>query len=451
MRRVAVAICFCFVPMWPMWPTWASSEDNWTRWRGPRMDGIAHDSNPPIEWSETNNVKWKVAVPGHGSSTPIIWGDLLYVLTAIPTDGSTPPPPPHRNPDATQGRGRRRGRGAGPAAPADVEQEFKLLAMKRSDGSVVWERTATKAVPHEGKQQNNSYASSSASTDGEVIIAYFGSWGLYCYDMEGNLEWSKDLGDMYTRRGFGEGATPALHGDTIVVQWDDERQSFIAAFDKNTGEERWRTDRDEVSSWGTPLVVEHDGRFQVIATGTKNVTSYDLETGDVVWYGPGLTSNAIPSSVERDGIVYATSGFRGNRALAVRLADAKGDITGTSAILWQLDRNTPYVPSPLLYEDILYLVKSNNAILTAVDPATGQAHYGPVRLDGIFEIYASPVGVAGNVIILGRDGNALVLENGPKLKVLAENSLDDGFDASPAFYGDEMYLRGYRYLYRISK
>ena len=200
---------------------------------------------------------------------------------------------------------------------------------------------------------------------------------------------------------FGEGATPALHGDTIVVQWDDERQSFIAAFDKNTGEERWRTNRDEVSSWGTPLVVEHGGRFQVIATGTKNVTSYDLETGDVVWYGPGLTSNAIPSSVERDGIVYATSGFRGSRAFAVRLADAKGDITGTSAILWQLDRNTPYVPSPLLYEDILYLVKSNNAILTAVDPATGQAHYGPVRLDGIFEIYASPVGVAGNVIILG--------------------------------------------------
>ena len=170
-----------------------------------------------------------------------------------------------------------------------------------------------------------------------------------------------------------------------------------------------------------------------------------------MWYGPGLTPNSIPSSIERDGIVYATSGFRGNRALAVRLADAKGDITGTSAILWQLERDTPYVPSPLLYEDILYLVKSNNAILTAIDPATGQAHYGPVRLDGIFEIYASPVGVAGNVIILGRDGNALVLENGPELKILAENSLDDGFDASPAFFGDEMYLRGYRYLYRISK
>ncbi len=444
MRIATATVCLCFIA------TWASPEDRWTRWRGPRMDGIARDSNPPMEWSESKNVKWKVAVPGHGSSTPIIWGDLLYVLTAIPTDGSVPPLPAHRNPEAQEGQGRGRGRDRR-AVPSPVEQEYKMLAMKRADGSLLWERTATKAVPHEGKQRNNSFASSSAATDGEVLLAYFGSWGLYCYDMDGNLKWSKDLGDMYTRRGFGEGATPALHADTVVVQWDDERQSFIAAFDKNTGEERWRTNRDEVTSWGTPLVVKHDGRFQVIATGSKNVTSYDLETGEVVWHGPGLTLNAVPSAIERDGIVYAMSGFRGAVAIAVRLADAKGDIAGTPALLWQIDRDTPYVPSPLLYEDILYFVKSNSGIITAVNPKTGQPHYGPVRLEGIFEIYASPVGVAGKVIILGRDGNALVLENGPELEILARNSLDAGFDASPAFFGDEMYLRGYRYLYRISK
>jgi len=442
MRGVTAAICLCLAT------TWASAEDNWTRWRGPRMDGIARGSNPPIEWSETKNVHWKVAIPGHGSSTPIIWGDLLYVPTAIPADGSTPPLPAHRN---AQDGGAQGGRRRGGSGRASVEQEFKLLAISRADGSIVWERTANRAVPHDGKQQNNSYASSSATTDGEVIIAYFGSWGLYCYDMEGHLKWSKDLGDMYTRGGFGEGATPALHGDTIVVQWDHERQSFIAAFDKDTGDELWRKDRDEVSSWGTPLVVEHDARTQVIATGTEHVTSYDLETGGVIWYGPGLTLNPIPTSVAHDGIVYSTSGFRGNAAMAVRLADAKGDITGTPAVLWRRDRDTPYVPSPLLYENILYLVKSNNAIISAVEPATGEAHYGPVRLDGLFEIYASPVGVNGNVIILGRDGNALVLENGPELKIIARSSLDDGFDASPAFYGDEMYLRGYRYLYRISE
>ncbi len=181
------------------------------------------------------------------------------------------------------------------------------------------------------------------------------------------------------------------------------------------------------------------------------MTSYDLETGEIVWSGPGLTLNAIPSPVENDGIVYVTSGFRGNAAFAVRLSEAKGDITGTSAILWQIDRDTPYVPSPLLYEDILYLVKSNSGILTALDAKTGKAHYGPVRLEGIFEIYASPVAVNGRVYILGRDGTGLVLDNGPELEILATNSLDDGFDASPAIVGDEMYLRGYHHLYRISE
>jgi len=442
MKRLGIGIGLCFVA------TALFAEDsNWTRWRGSSMDGVAKDANPPIEWSEDKNVQWKVALPGQGSSTPIIWGEHIYILAAIPTDGSEAPLAPHANPNAPQGRRRRRG---GPP-PVSIEQEFKLLVLNRADGSLAWERTATKAVPHDGKQANNSYASASAMTDGEILLAYFNSWGLYAYDMEGNLKWSKDFGDLYTRGGFGEGASPALHGDIVVVQWDHERESFIAALDKNSGKELWRRDRDEVSGWSTPLIVEHEGRSQVITTGLNNVTSYDLETGEIVWSGPGLTLNAIPSPIEKDGIVYVTSGFRGNAAFAVRLSEAKGDITGTSAILWQIDRDTPYVPSPLLYEDILYLVKSNSGILTARDAKTGKAHYGPVRLEGIFEIYASPVGVNGRVYILGRDGTALVLDSGPELKILATNSLDDGFDASPAIIGDEMYLRGYRHLYRISE
>jgi len=406
------------------------------------MDGISPDGDPHLEWSEQENVAWKVALPGRGSSTPVIWGDRLYVLTAVPVDGSTPELPPHADPGAPHGP--RRGR-------ADsVEQAFKLLAIDRADGETVWERTAATAVPHEATQQNNSYASASAITDGEVLLAYFGSWGLYAYDMEGDLKWSRDFGDMRTRNGFGEGATPALHGDTLVVPWDHEGQSFIVALDKNTGEERWRRDRDEVTSWATPLIIEHGGRSQVVTTGTHHVTSYDLATGEILWQGPGLTLNSIPSPVEKDGVVYVTSGFRGSAAFAVRLSDARGDITGTPAILWTLDRDTPYVPSPLLYEGVLYLVKSNNGIITAVEAGSGRTLYGPVRLPGIYEIYASPVGVAGRVYIVGRDGNAVVLQNGPELEILAKNSLDDGFDASPAIVGREMYLRGYRYLYRIS-
>jgi outer membrane protein assembly factor BamB len=424
-----VAIFFIAVP--------ASSNPNWPRWRGPRMDGVASDANPPIEWSETKNVAWKVRLPGHGSSTPILWGDRLYILTAVRADGLAAPLPPHARGESDR--------------PPGVEsaQEFRVLAIDRATGKTIWERSAGKATPHEGKQENNSYASASALTDGEHLFAYFGSWGLYCYDLEGELLWKKDLGDMSTRNGFGEGASPALHGGILVVNWDHEGQSFVVALDKSTGKELWRRDREEVSSWATPLVVEESGRAQVITTGTNKVRSYDLASGELIWEGPGLTLNAIPSPLASEGVVYLTSGFRGSVAYAVRLKDARGDIASSPAILWRRDRDTPYVPSPLLYDGVFYLVKSNSGILTALDAKTGEALYGPERLDPIAEIYASPVAAAGRVYLLGRDGNALVLASGRKLEVLAKSSLDDGFDASPVLSGKEMYLRGYRYLYRI--
>jgi outer membrane protein assembly factor BamB len=415
----------------------ASPDPNWPRWRGARMDGVASDANPPIEWSETKNVAWKVRLPGHGSSTPILWGDRLYILTAVRADGLAAPLPPHARGESDR--------------PPGVEsaQEFRVLAIDRATGKTIWERSAGKATPHEGKQENNSYASASALTDGEHLFAYFGSWGLYCYDLEGELLWKKDLGDMSTRNGFGEGASPALHGGILVVNWDHEGQSFVVALDKSTGKELWRRDREEVSSWATPLVVEESGRAQVITTGTNKVRSYDLASGELIWEGPGLTLNAIPSPLASEGVVYLTSGFRGSVAYAVRLKDARGDIASSPAILWRRDRDTPYVPSPLLYDGVFYLVKSNSGILTALDAKTGEALYGPERLDPIAEIYASPVAAAGRVYLLGRDGNALVLASGRKLEVLAKSSLDDGFDASPVLSGKEMYLRGYRYLYRI--
>ncbi len=415
-----------------------SADPNWSRWRGPRMNGVAPDADPPVEWSETENVVWKVRLPGHGSSTPILWGDRLYVLTAVRVDGLEPPLPPHA-------------RRAGDQPPAvDSAQEFRVLAIDRVTGKTVWERVAGRATPHEGKQENNSYASASALTDGEHLFAYFGSWGLYSYDLSGDLKWQKDLGDMNIRNGFGEGASPALHGNILVVNWDHEGQSFVVALDKATGRELWRRDREEISSWATPLVVEIAGRAQVITTGTNKVRSYDLKTGEGIWEGPGLTLNAIPSPLESEGVVYLTSGFRGSVAYAVRLADAKGDIESSSAILWRRDRDTPYVPSPLLYEGVLYLVKSNSGILTALDAKTGEALFGPERIEPVAEIYASPVAAAGRVYVLGRDGNAMVLASGRKLQVLATNSLDDGFDASPVLSGKEMYLRGYRHLYKLA-
>lgn len=406
----------------------ADDEQFWTQWRGPLMTGVAPQGNPPVEWAEDKNVAWRIEIPGRGKSSPVVWDDRVIVTTAIPANSST-----------------------GSTAGAEPVHEFHVLAVRRADGSTIWDQTARVEQPHAGTRAEGTFASASVVTDGENVIAFFGSRGLYCYDMEGSPKWEKDFGDMNVRNDFGEGATPALHGDTLVVTWDHQGPSFIVALNKNTGEELWRKDRDEIDAWATPLVVEHDGVAQVITAGTNRVRSYNLTSGELLWEGDGLTMNPIPSPVAADGVVYLTSGYRGNALRAIRLADAKGDVTGTSAVLWEHNRDTPYVSSPLLYENNLYFLKSNSAILTTLDARTGEPLYDPIRLEGLSEVYASPVGASGRVYLLGRDGNALVIENGPEFKILAQNSLDDGFDASPAIVGEEMYLRGYRSLYKIAE
>jgi outer membrane protein assembly factor BamB len=293
------------------------------------------------------------------------------------------------------------------------------------------------------------WASGSPVTDGEHVFAYFGSQGLYAFDMQGELLWEKDLGDMTILYGFGEGASPTLHGDRIIVSWDHEGQSFIVALDKRTGKEIWRVDRDEKSSWSTPIVVTQSGRKQVISSATKRVRSYDFHTGELVWESSGMTMNTIPSPVAAEGIVFVASGFRGNALLAISLADAKGDITDSDSIVWSHDRDTPYVPSPLLYEDTLYFLKHNTGLLSSFDAKTGEVNY-QMRLRDVPNVYASPVGAANRVYVTGREGKTVVLQH-PEFSILAVNSLDDGFDASPAVVDGEIYLRGRKFLYCISQ
>jgi len=309
---------------------------------------------------------------------------------------------------------------------------------------------AREETPHEGTHADGSWASASAVTDGEVLVASFGSRGLYAYDLAGDLLWSKDLGDMTTRLGFGEGSSPALAAGTLVVNWDHEGDSFIVALDARDGRELWRRQRDEATSWATPLVVDHAGRRQVVVNATGRVRGYDLATGELLWQAGGQTVNVIPSPVEGGGVVYATSGFRGSALKAIRLAAASGDVTDGAAVIWSHDRDTPYVPSPLLYDDQLYFLKVNSGILTSLDATTGAVRFGPERLPGIDGIYASPVGAAGRVYLLGRSGTTIVLRHGPEFQVLAENDLDDDFSASPALAGREIFLRGARHLYCIA-
>jgi outer membrane protein assembly factor BamB len=414
--------------------TGAQSTQHWPNWRGPLVTGVSPTAKPLVEWSESKNVRWRIELPGRGSSTPVVWGDRVYVLTAAPVGVELA-----ASHDSRGTRGQL------------VPHRMMVLALDRKSGKTVWERVAREATPHEGyHQQFGTWASSSAVTDGEVLIASFESRGIYAYDLNGKPLWEVDLGDKQMRNQFGEGSTPALYKDRLVVVWDHQGESFIAALDKRSGKEIWRQKREEVDSWGTPLVVETGGKPQVVTGAMNRVRSYDLTTGEIVWETAGLTANPIPSPVYADGLVILMSGFRGNSLKAVRIAEAKGDITGTPAIAWTFERDTPYVPSPLLYDGILYFLKGNTGVLSAFDAKSGKPHYALQRIDGVPNVFASPVGADGKVIVLGQDGSAAVLEHGPAYEVIAVNKLDDKFDASPALVDGEIYLRGYRYLYCVA-
>ena len=408
----------------------------WPQWRGPLATGEAPAATPPLTWSEEKNVRWKVALPGRGHSTPIVWSEQIFITTARESAGAAP--------GEETPRGRRGG------IKPDAVHQFVIFALNRNNGTILWERVLRENRPHEGTHLDGSWASNSAITDGEHLYAYFGSNGLYCLDLQGNLLWEKDLGDMQTRMGFGEGSSPVLHGDKLVINWDHEGDSFIIALDKRSGKTVWKVARDEVTSWSTPLIVEHGGRAQVIVSATGRVRGYNLTDGKVLWESTGMTTNTIPSPVHHDGMVYVMSGFRGNALQAIRLSEARGDISGSAAIAWEYNQDTPYVPSPLLYRGNLYFLKHNRGILTALDLQSGAVIYGPQRLD-IDGAYASPVGANGHIYIAGLDGTVLVLKHGDQFEVAATNQLDDRFSASPVMVGKQIFLRGERYLYCIAE
>lgn len=408
-------------------------ESHWPHWRGPNANGLVDRGDPPVEWSETRNVRWKVEIPGMGHATPIVWGDRIFLQTAVQTEQPV-------EDVAADGR----------AAPPYLFQ-YRVLALARSSGEILWDRTVREAHPHEGGHPTASFASPSGVTDGELLYAYFGSHGLYCLDLHGNLQWEKDLGTMRTRNSFGEGSSPAIHDSTIVVNWDHEGDSFIVALDRRTGKEIWRNGRDEVTSWSTPLIVEREGVVQVIVSASKRTRGYDLATGKLIWECGGLGTNVIPTPVHADGVVYVTSGHGDPAMQAIALNKARGDITGSDAVLWSIDRDTPYVASPLLYGDRLYFLQNRHAILSCYSARTGEAHYGPERLEGMKQVFASLVGVRDRIYVCGLGGTTVVVENGPAFRVLASSSIDEGIAASPVVVGDELYLRGQRHLYCIAR
>lgn len=390
---------------------------NWPGWRGPEGTGASPAGSPPTTWSETQNVKWKVPLPGSGQSTPIVWGEKIFLLSASDAGGGT--------------------------------WSFDVVCFNRADGKILWQQTAAKEVPQEGHHPTGSFAAYSAVTDGQFVWASFGSRGLHCYDVNGKHVWSKPLEKMTIKRGFGEGSSPLLVDNSIVVLQDHEGSSRIAAYDKATGDLIWEKSRDEKTTWSSPMAVKAGEKTQIVTNASNKIRSYDLATGELLWECGGMTANVIPTPAFGNSMVYCASGFRGSALAAIKL-DHAGDVTGTDGVAWVYSGGTPYVSSPLLYGDRLYFLNTNTASLTCIDAKTGAAKFEHAPLEGLGTVYASPMGAGGHVYITDRDGKTAVVEQSDSFKPVSVNVLDDGFDATPVAVGDEIFLRGTKYLYCIA-
>ena len=412
---------------------------NWPQWRGPLATGVAPQADPPVAWDETKNIRWKLELPGKGHSTPIVWGDRVFV-TAGPcrlAKNGNRGTADARGPTTTCRCLNVTNSWSSPSNGTSAKSSGRKLCTQRC-------RTREDITPR-------AWLSASPVTDGERLFVCFGSYGLYCLDMDGGLHWKVNLGEMHTKHGHGEGSSPVLHGESLVVNWDHEEQSFLVAFDKTTGRQKWKIDRKEVTSWATPIVVEHDGIPQLIVSGTDRVRGYDLATGKVLWQCGGLSANIVASPVAADGRVFAGSSYEKRAMIAIRLEGAQGDITGTDRVLWTRRDMTPYVPSPLLYKDALYFLRHYQNVLSRVDVATGEDAGGPYRLGPLGDIYASPVAAAGRIYITGRNGVTLVMSDGAEPEALGMNRLDDSISASAALAGKEIFLRGEKFLYCIAE
>ncbi len=391
----------------------------WAHWRGPLGTGAAPSAAPPVEFGAEKNVRWKVEIPGSGSSSAVVWDNRVFVTTGVPlADGRT--------------------------------WSFRVLCFDRSNGKLLWEQTAVEAVPHEGTHETNGFSSASPCTDGERVYASFGSRGLFCYTLDGNLVWSRDFGDMTIRRGFGEGSSPTLVDDLVLVPWDHEGPSMLYALNKRTGETVWETARDEPTCWATPLVAaSSSGERQVVMNGQTAARGYDLKTGNELWRCGGQTERPCASAVAEGGVAYVMSGFRGAFAGAFDL-EGRGDLASSKAMRWSLSRDTPDVASPLLLDGKLYFYKEKTGLLTCVEAASGNVVYATKRIPGVGRTYASPMAANGHIYLTDRSGAITVITAGADPQIVATNDMGEGVDATPAADGKDLFIRGERHLFCVS-
>jgi len=429
-------IFICLLLLETIDPIQIEASENWVQWRGPSADGLAgNNARPPKQWDKIKNIAWTVDLPGEGSATPIVFGNQIFILSAVKTERKS----------ATAIVNDERAK----TTPDEFFYQFVVSSYDRRSGKELWQRVAIEQVPHEGKHDTNTYAAGSPTTDGERLYFSFGSRGVFCYSLDGDLIWKMDLGDMRTRSGWGEAVTPTLTLDALIINWDQEEGSFIAAIDKQTGQIRWKMDRTgEVSSWNTPFVTTYEGKQQVIVNGTGSVKSYNATDGTLLWECGGQTVNAIPSPIRFRDSVICTSGYRGSLACSIPL-QSRGNVTDSPAIDWKIQQGTPYVPSPILSGSKLLLTSGNTNVLSCIDASTGHAILERTRLTGIRSMYASPIFANGHFYFTSREGTTLVIKDNETLDIVATNELDDIIDASPVAVDDQLFLRSWSKLYCI--
>jgi outer membrane protein assembly factor BamB len=497
------SFAYCFTAWLAVVTTFSATAGNWPGWRGPDGNGLSPEKKLPSEWGIDKNITWKVELPGAGWSQPIVWGDKIFVMTAVTDNqkkphggefdpgfpiggfgpggfgrdgggpGEKPRPEGDTRPDGgappdenarPKPEGPRPGFGGPPFGgfsggdPPNVIYHWKVLCLDGATGKVLWEQTAREGKPRTPIQRNNTYASETPVTDGERLIAYFGMTGLYCYDMSGKLLWSKDIGAYPMQMGWGSGSSPVLLGDRVFVQCDNDKASFLVALDKKTGDELWRVARDEKSNWSTPYIWKNKQRTELVTAGGTKMRSYRPDNGELLWEMSGSGRTSI-TPVSDEKLLYVDSYDRmmgGRGALAAIRAGAAGDIslkggeTTNSFVAWSVPLNTYRVASPLLYEGCLYNLDQQSGVIRCFDAKTGTLHYRE-RLPGARGFTSSPWAGDGKVFCLDENGLTVVLQAGPKLQVVATNKLNETFWSSVAVVGENLLLRGVDHLYCITK
>lgn len=421
----------------------AAEEDataHWPQFRGPHADGLAVGTTLPETWSATENVVWKAELPGWGWSSPIIWGDKIFVTSAV----------------SQQAREKLvvGGYPGGRVLPTD-EHRWVTYCLDFETGKILWEREAHRGVPPEERHPKNSYANATPVTDGERVYAYFGNIGLFCYTLDGEPVWQQRWGSFPIRGGWGQGISPVLHQDRIYLLNDNEQQSFLLALDKHTGRQIWRVERQERSNWATPYVWENTQRTEIVTVGTGKVRSYDLD-GNLLWELAGTSGLVSQTPVAQHGLLYVGAGYHYGPLYAIR-PGAAGDIslaegqTSNPWIVWSQPRGSSIHPGYLISDRRLYVL-FDAGLLTCSHAETGETIYPRQRLNtGGGRFYASPWAYNGKLFLLNEDGTTWVVEDGPEFKVIRKNSLGDYTWATPAIASGSLFIRTYSALFRLQE